>query len=388
MTDERDPRDGNVETAWRKHVRDEPPRALDDAIRAAAHRAVQSGPRAAGKPPRRAWTAWAPLAVAATLGAIALGVIQLAPRDTDATHDVVSDAAPTNPPSTNARTQRPSPIAQPSVPAAPSAAAPGVPPAPSTTMSADPATRPAAPPLQPATTPPPPVAIARKNEGEREARAAAAPSAGRDSAVGALAPRSADAQSQVPSAHRAQTKKLAANETPNPFPAAGTAERPAEATDKPDAKRAMAANRMEGASREAPAAAAPSAMAAPARKEQSGEPPVDPVRRKDAAPFADRSGDRAGTPAAAPAQPAPAPGAASRAAPSVSEEAAVGAQALAKTAPLRTPDDYFGAIRRLRDEGREGDAIAMLAAYRAAFGDDEQKLPGDLRLWAMRVTRP
>ena len=85
MTDERDLREhDDVDAAWREHVRDEPPRALDDAIRAAAHRAVQSAPRAADKPPRRAWTAWAPLAVAATLGAIALGVVQLAPRDADA----------------------------------------------------------------------------------------------------------------------------------------------------------------------------------------------------------------------------------------------------------------------------------------------------------------
>jgi len=233
---------------------------------------------------------------------------------------------------------------------------------------------------QPAATPPPPVAAARKNESDRETRSSA-PS----SSVGAVAPRDADTQSNAHSSNRPLTQKLA--QAPEPFPAAGT-DRPAEAMDKPDAKRATTASGIEGASRDASAvAAAPApAMAPPARKEQAAEPPVDAVRRKDAAPFAEPSGDRAVTPTAPPAQRAPPSGAESRAAPAAVERGA-GAQALAKIAPLRTPDDYFSAIRRLRDEGREADAIAMLAAYRAAFGDDEQKLPGDLRLWAMRVTR-
>lgn len=383
MTDERDPRDRNVETAWREHVRDEPPSALDDAIRAAAHRAVQSGPRAAGTSRNRAWTAWAPLAVAATLGAIALGVVQLVPRDTDATHEVVSDAAPSDSASANApsRTPRPSAVERPSVPAAPPAAPPA-PPATSATMAAAPVTQPSTSSSRPAATPPPPVASARKNETDHEARPSAAE---RGSAVGAVSPRDANAQSHAQSANRAQAEKLAARQAPDPFPAAGT-DRPAEAIDKPDPKRAMAGNRMDSASRDAPAAASPSVPAAPARNEQPTEPVVDALRRKDAAPFAEPPGDRAGLPAAAPAQPAPAPRAASSVAPSTSQGA--GAQALTKTAPLRTPDDYFSAIRRLRDEGREADAIAMLAAYRSAFGDDEQKLPGDLRLWAMRVMRP
>jgi len=391
MTDERDPRDKDVDTAWRAHVRDEPPRALDDAIRAAAHRAVQSAPRVAAKPPRRAWTAWAPLAVAATLGAIALGVVQVAPHETDATREVVSDAARSDvaQPGASWRVQRPPADAQPSAPAGPSAAPPATPsassPAAPVAQSAATMSRPAAP--APAAT------TARKNEAEREDRVAAAPPAAREGAVDAASPRITEPQSKLQSANRAKADALAGARTPDPFPAAAP-EPPAQPTDTLEAKRATPANRIEDASRDAAAAppAGRPATAAPARTEQAAAPAAESGRRKDAAPFAEPPADRAATRVAPPAQPAPAPVAAPLAAPATSDRAsegtAAGTQALAKAAPLRTPDDYFSAIRRLRDEGREADAIATLAAYRAAFGDDEQKLPGDLRLWAMRVTRP
>ncbi len=97
-------RDPRVEAAWRAHSREVPPPALDDAIRAAARRETRAGPRpvddaaypvpSALRPQR--W--WWPLAAAATIGAIAIGVLQLADHvgTLESDQGVVSDtpAAP------------------------------------------------------------------------------------------------------------------------------------------------------------------------------------------------------------------------------------------------------------------------------------------------------
>jgi len=86
-------RDEAVARAWREHVRDEPPAALDDTIRAAARRAVGAKPQVTPKvaEAREPWRWWMPLAAAATIGAIAVGVMQNLPRDVDEP-TVVSDA--------------------------------------------------------------------------------------------------------------------------------------------------------------------------------------------------------------------------------------------------------------------------------------------------------
>jgi hypothetical protein len=84
--DPNDLRDPRFDAAWRTASNEEPPATLDDAIRAAARREVSAGPqsikprassRSALSPQR--W--WAPLAAAATIGAIAVGVLQLASPD-------------------------------------------------------------------------------------------------------------------------------------------------------------------------------------------------------------------------------------------------------------------------------------------------------------------
>jgi hypothetical protein len=89
-------RDPRFDAAWRKLSREEPPPALDAAIRAAARREVGSAPRPAAThvpsalQPQRWW--W-PLAAAATIGAIVIGLLQLAPQDrvAPAEPSVVSD---------------------------------------------------------------------------------------------------------------------------------------------------------------------------------------------------------------------------------------------------------------------------------------------------------
>jgi len=76
-------RDEAVARAWREHVRDEPPAALDDTIRAAARRAVGAKPQVTPKvaEAREPWRWWMPLAAAATIGAVAIGVLQNMPQD-------------------------------------------------------------------------------------------------------------------------------------------------------------------------------------------------------------------------------------------------------------------------------------------------------------------
>ena len=77
------PRDPAFDDAWRALSREEPSAALDAAVRAAARREVGAGPQVGAARgdvrPRRSkpmnW--WQPLAVAATLGALAVGLLQL-----------------------------------------------------------------------------------------------------------------------------------------------------------------------------------------------------------------------------------------------------------------------------------------------------------------------
>jgi hypothetical protein len=80
---ERDPR---VDAAWRAASRDEPPAAIDDAIRAAARRAVDSAPQ---RKRDKHW--WYPFAAAATVAVIAVGLLQLTPPE-QVTPTIVTDA--------------------------------------------------------------------------------------------------------------------------------------------------------------------------------------------------------------------------------------------------------------------------------------------------------
>jgi len=82
---ERDPR---LDAAWSAASREQPPPALDAAIRAAARRAADSGPR--GKRSKH-W--WYPVAAAATVALFAVGIAQLTPPERVAPA-AVSDTAP------------------------------------------------------------------------------------------------------------------------------------------------------------------------------------------------------------------------------------------------------------------------------------------------------
>ena len=99
--------DPELNAAWRAASREQPPPALDDAIRAAARREVGAKPGRFRAAPR-----WIPLAAAATVAAIAVGIVQMTPPEevtpaaiTAATDNRTTSAnnAPTNVPTDAAR---------------------------------------------------------------------------------------------------------------------------------------------------------------------------------------------------------------------------------------------------------------------------------------------
>src|SRR5881275_2393125 len=90
MNADRDHIDSALDALLRAHSTDMPSREVEGAILAAAHRAVQSTPRSAEAP--RPWRRWMPLAAAATIAAITVGVLQLSPKSGDTTAAVVTDA--------------------------------------------------------------------------------------------------------------------------------------------------------------------------------------------------------------------------------------------------------------------------------------------------------
>jgi hypothetical protein len=86
--------DPALDAAWREHSAEMPPARLDAAVLAAAHRAVGSAPSDAGKPAAEATSPqrwWMPLAAAATIGAVALGILQTMPAESPVTAPSVSD---------------------------------------------------------------------------------------------------------------------------------------------------------------------------------------------------------------------------------------------------------------------------------------------------------
>ena len=345
MTDTRDPHDDAVDAAWRAQVRDVPPAALDDAIVAAAHRAVQSAPRAAGTPPR--WRAFAPLAVAATLGAIAFGVLQLAPRD-DAAERVVGDAPVAGlrkavPPQPGASSPQGSndaagSLTQPSTPLPP--------PAPPTSRPQAGATPPAAQPVVPRTSPTPSPA--------RPVVPSTAPSAAPPVAT--------------PDAPRAAAQRDAA---------------PRREQEALDARAGAAADAVAQGMKDQ--RARPDAFPAAAPKAQGVEPPREAQSRADA-PTANRALESAAPAPGRDAADALAPAPRNDVAGSPASAAAAGAPAArAKVASARAPEEFIRDLRRLRNEGHDAEAVRTLTAFRAAYADADARLPEDLRPWARGV---
>jgi outer membrane biosynthesis protein TonB len=107
---ERDPSDPALDRLLRADAGASPPTELDAAILAAAHRAVASAPRETrGAEATRPWRWWMPLAAAATIGAVAIGVLQLTPSGRESAPTVVSDMPATTNPQVAAPVPSPTP---------------------------------------------------------------------------------------------------------------------------------------------------------------------------------------------------------------------------------------------------------------------------------------
>ena len=102
MDSGRDPSDPALAALLRSHSRETPPPHVDAAILAAAHRAVDSAPRGAVRAPAsRFWRWWMPLAAAAAITTVVIGVLPLTPVESDFRPPDASDSSaggPATPP--------------------------------------------------------------------------------------------------------------------------------------------------------------------------------------------------------------------------------------------------------------------------------------------------
>lgn len=314
-------RDPLVDAAWRTASRDEPPSALDDAIRAAARREAGAGPmRATADVPEATsperW--WWPLAAAATIGAIALGIIQ------------VIGTSPTE-------TQRPDRAVVSDVPSALTERAttgPGPTPAADAVGTAKPTAAPEPAPTRVERASEAPIlGTAKRTQPTAVPQTAAAPQAPVPGPPPSASPVPVDTAPAVamPPRDRAAPEAAPALRSPAPFPGA-----PAAREERSETLR--------------DADAAADAMA---------------KARRDEATAQGQGAMRRAAPASAKA--------------SVESQSQSGASAEAQ--PRLPVSEWVVLIRRLRDEGRIDEAAKELAAFRAAYPDHERQLPPDLRDW-------
>lgn len=88
MTNERDIHDPALDALLRTQLHETPPPSVDAAILTAAHHAVAAPPRARAARATQAWRWWMPLAAAALIGVVVIGIVPVAPT-------LVEPAAPT-----------------------------------------------------------------------------------------------------------------------------------------------------------------------------------------------------------------------------------------------------------------------------------------------------
>jgi hypothetical protein len=335
-------RDPALDTAWREHSAEMPPARLDATILAAAHRAVGSGPQGVGKQAAEATSPqrwWMPLAAAATIGAVALGILQTMPQEPPVNASSVSDM-PT--PATAPASSLPSEPREKRVAAERQNAPRAVVEAdkqqirsPVASPMVSPANLPAAPPAIP------PAHVPEQLAGK------------------ALAPRAADSV-EMPSASMGAT--------PQPFPA----EKKRETAESADFKdRAGAA----GALSDTPGASPFSAPARHQAESSSAPPPPMAAAPAPARMTAAREDTRQRNEAA-------------QSVPAASGTVALGKTAASVDAGAAKAIDVDGwiiRIRKLHDEGKLTDAARELAALRAAIPDADRRLPPELRAWAATV---
>ncbi len=361
-----DPHDDVLAAAWRSQSDEEPPPALDAAILAAAHRAVGSGPRDASTQAHEAtrpqrW--WMPLAAAATIGVVVIGILQVAPQaPVDALIGERADF------SERAARKAQAPVVAP--PVAPSAPAPVVtPPAPAVEQAPAPSPKREAVPV-PAIPRTPPVANAVPAPAPENPRT---PSVA--VAVPAPGPAAPGPQKQ---GMLADSPPVPSDAVPQPFPAdAGAKKLEADSTPR-EGERKDAAEVSRKASVQSAAAGgvatAPPAAPAMAQRAQAAAPPaalgkLDGRMRENSA-----ARDEA-TASSAPAAASP------RQTPNELSSSELQQRA-------RDPDGWIAEIRALRTSGRIAEANAQMREFRRYVPDAETRLPADLRAWYPRPAAP
>jgi len=335
MSADRDPR---LDTAWRVHSTEAPSPSIDATILAAAHRAVASAPHATSKVPAatQAWAWWMPLAAAAAIGAMAIGVIQLMPHPHDDSAAIVSDTPADAPSGSRAKAREGAPIA----------AAPSQAPAAS---SVTPAAVPTPPAVAPMAAPPvpqaaqevrKPVASQRDSPASHERADRSAAVSGKSEASRERAPTTAD-----------RLSRDARVTPPDPFPLQKTAPTP----------ESMAGGVVP-----------PPAASAPAPRLMHTDPPSDASR--DAAAEAPAKRTERSNATGGLARREPLDGGRSSLAASADDAA-------------RQVADFVTRVRALRSAGRELEAAQALAALRTAIPDADRQLPADLQPWAATIPR-
>jgi hypothetical protein len=321
-------RDHEVDAAWRAASREEPPPALDAAIRAEARRAVGAAP---GRRRNKHW--WYPLAAAATVAVLAVSIVQLMPPEQVAPTVVAEQSA--------APRQAQNEVAHPSAGSDARLAAPR---APATSA--------------PAATPAPPViapAAPKREQGvaqgtiERERAGASAP------------PSEALTKKQLGEAREEATARAKvtapAQEKPDAAPAAtfGGVTAPSLPRSEPfPAKSAPLEARRDIYADEAQKPAANAAAGTPAVQASGRAVRKTQVESSVAAATVANTDE-----------------------------------AKAKDVGALSVEDRIKRIRDLKNQGRFDDAAKELAAFRAAFGERaDALLPPDLRTWAQAAPTP
>ena len=92
MNDDRDLHDTALDALLRTHSAETPPPAVDAAVLADAHRAVDGEMRARPARATQPWRWWMPLAAAAAIGVVVIGILPLAPTLVEQTPPAISDS--------------------------------------------------------------------------------------------------------------------------------------------------------------------------------------------------------------------------------------------------------------------------------------------------------
>jgi hypothetical protein len=368
--------DPELEARWRAASREQPPPALDDAIRAAARREVGARPGGFSTASR-----WVPVAAAATVAAIAVGIVQMTPPEqvtpapitatTKSTTDAATDAKlrDAKPDADRANADRPQREAQ---VAAAAPEAPAAPPAPQAAAK--------------------PIAK-EKGQGADE------------SDRGVLARNRSDNFAAAPRDQLQEQKRLASRQAA-PERAEEAAEREQGFKQKTEVAASTSAVRPNPAA--SPPPSPPSSMARNDVQPFPAAPAPAPAKSSaENAPPAMAAAEPASAPAAAPAvaahkfeaQSSPtgalaghiAGGGVGNAEPAPAQDAAALEKKSAVMADKATaerskdltplpPDEWIKRIRRLIAEGKNEDATRELAAFRREYKErSDALLPADLR---------